>query len=351
MPPFRLFHAGGPDREKLDMLLANIRGPAEREGDILAQAASCRGAVERVDAMVARHGANTLQAAIEALHDQSARQMAEALATLPQGTFKGEDFLDDDGHGGPPAAVRVTVTLSNGRACFDFSETDDAVPGPLNTTRFIAAAGAYYAAKALAGPDIQPNGGLYRQLDIITRPGSLLDPPTHLPVVGGNHETAQRIADAIFRAFEGVLPERLTAGGPTTSGLLLFAGRDHRNRWTTLYEVHGGGEGGRAERDGMSGGQGRHCGGEGLIRTYRCEGDNISLTTMFERRIIPPYGIAGGEPGAPFRVTLERADGSHKKLTGKTNVTLQRGDRVTLESCGGGGWGETENTTTSRETS
>jgi len=100
-----------------------------------------------------------------------------------------------------------------------------------------------------------------------------------------------------------------------------------------------------------SGGQGRHCGGEGLIRTYRCEGDNISLTTMFERRIIPPYGIAGGEPGAPFRVTLERADGSHKELTGKTNVTLQRGDRVTLESCGGGGWGETENTTTSRETS
>ncbi|MBN33662.1 MAG: methylhydantoinase [Rhodospirillaceae bacterium] len=378
MPPFRLFSAAGPDREKLDMLLANIRGPDEREGDILAQAAPCRGAAERIDAMIARHGVDTLQAAIEALHDRSARQMAEALAALPQGTFHGEDFLDDDGHGGPPAAVRVAITLSNGRARFDFSETDDAVPGPLNTTRFIAAAGAYYAAKAMAGPDIQPNGGLYRQLDIITRPGSLLDPPSDKPVVGGNHETAQRIADAIFLAFKDVLPERLTAGGPTTSGLLLFAGRDSRDRWTTLYEVHGGGEGGRVDRDGMpvlrvhmsnvmntpvevieqdyplaverhalrrgSGGDGLHRGGDGLIRTYRCEGDNVSLTTMFERRIVPPYGMAGGEPGKPFCVILERADGSVRELTGKTNVILQRGDRVTLESSGGGGWGRPDDT-------
>ncbi|MBT7649123.1 MAG: hydantoinase B/oxoprolinase family protein, partial [Rhodospirillaceae bacterium] len=380
MPPFRLFHEEGPDREKLDMLLANLRGPQEREGDILAQAAACRAAAARIDAMIARHGVDALQTGMAALHDRSARQMEEALASLPQGTFTGEDFIDDDGRGGPPAAVRVAVTLAGGKGRFDFSESADALAGPLNTTRFIAAAGVFYAMKALAGPAIQPNGGCYRPLEIITRPGSLLDPPPHLPVVGGNHETAQRVADAIFRAFEHELPERLSAGGPTTSGLLLFAGRDSAGRWTTFYETHGGGEGARAERDGMpvvrvhmsnvmntpaevveqdyplaverqslrrgSGGAGRHRGGEGLVRIYRCLADELSLTTMFERRVVLPYGLAGGEPGAGFHVTLERADGETRELTGRAHELLKTGDRVILESCGGGGWGEPDPTKT-----
>ena len=101
--------------------------------------------------------------------------------------------------------------------------------------------------------DIQPNDGCYRPLTIITRPGSLLDPPPESPVVGGNHETNQRVADAIFLALEAAIPERLTAGGSTTSGLLLFSGRHPRDgRWTTFYETHGGGEGGRVDRDGMA---------------------------------------------------------------------------------------------------
>jgi N-methylhydantoinase B len=384
MPPFRLFSAEGPDREKLDMLLANLRGPGEREGDILAQAAACRAAAARIDALIARHGNETFQDAMAALHDRSAQQMSDALRTLPQGTFSGEDFIDDDGHGSDPAAVRVTITLKDGRGIFDFSASDDALKGPLNTTRFITAAGVFYAMKALAGPDIQPNGGCYRPMEIITRPGSLLDPPTHLPVVGGNHETAQRVADAIFRAFEAVIPEQLTAGGPTTSGLLLFAGCDLAGRWTTFYETHGGGEGARVDRDGMpvvrvhmsnvmntpaeiveqdyplaverqalrrgSGGAGQHNGGEGLVRIYRCLADDISLTSMFERRIVPPYGMAGGQAGAPFRVTLERAAGEQRELTGRAHEILMKGDRIILESCGGGGWGEPGNTTTEKGT-
>ena len=199
----------------------------------------------------------------------------------------------------------------------------------MNTTPFIAAASVFYVVKTLFGPEIQPSGGCYRPLEIVTRPGSLLDPAPESPVVGGNHETSQRIADAVFKAFEAVGPERISAGGPTTSGLVLFGGRRADGAWTTLYEVHGGGEGARHDRDGApvvrvhmsnvmntpaevveaefpiriesqrlrqgSGGAGRQRGGEGLHRAYRVLADDMSVTSMFERRVVPPYGLQGGE--------------------------------------------------------
>ena len=373
LPPVRLFAAHGPDREKLDLVLANVRGAKEREGDILAQMASTRSAETRIVELFSRHGTEVLRASIGALHDRAEAQMRAALARLPAGVFEGEDWLDDDGTGVGPIAVRVRIELMGETAVFDFSATDDAVPGPVNTTPFVAAASVFYAVKALVGPDIQPNGGCYRPLSVNTRPGSLLDPGPDRPVVGGNHETSQRIVDAIYRALEPVVAERLTAGGPTTSGLLLFGGRRQDGVWTTLYETHGGGEGARRDRDGMpvlrvhmsnvmntpaeiieaeypirveaqrlrrgSGGDGMHRGGDGLRREYRMLIDELSLTTMFERRLIPPYGLQGGNAGAPFRVTAVRATGERFELPGKANLRLGRGDLIILESCGGGGYG------------
>ena len=372
--PTRLFRADGPDREKLDLILANIRGAAEREGDILAQMAATRAAEERLLRVFDEHGIGVVEAAVAAIHDRAEAQMREALTALPDGEYEGEDFLDDDAAGGPPLAIRVKIALDGDRATFDFTGCDDAARGPLNTTPFIAAASVFYAVKALVGPDIQPSGGCYRPLEVITRPGSVLDPGPDKPVVGGNHETSQRVADAVFRALEPAMPEALTAGGPTTSGLLLFGGRREDGAWTMLYETHGGGEGARADRDGApvirvhmsnvmntpaevieaeypiqvdrqalrrgSGGGGRHRGGDGVHREYRMRVDDISLTSMFERRVVPPYGLQGGEDGAPFRVTVERAGGGHEDLPGKANIRLNRGDRVIVESCGGGGYGE-----------
>ena len=374
IPPTRLFTARGPDREKLDLILANLRGAAECEGDILAQMAATRAAEDRLLRLFGEHGAGTVEAAIAAIHDRAEAQMREALTALPDGEYDGEDWLDDDAAGGGPVPVRVRVTLKGDRAKFDFSDSGDATRGPLNTTPFIAAASAFYVVKALAGPDIQPSGGCYRPLEIVTRPGSLLEPDPAAPVVGGNHETSQRIADAVFRALEPAVGDKLTAGGPTTSGLLLFGGRRADGAWATLYETHGGGEGARIDRDGApvvrvhmsnvmntpveiieaeypiqverhalrrgSGGDGRHRGGDGLRREYRMTGDDISLTSMFERRIVPPYGLRGGEPGAPFRVTIERAGGATEDLPGKANIRLNRGDCVIVESCGGGGYGK-----------
>ena len=336
--------------------------------------AATRAADEALQVLFADHGADTVQQAIVSLHDQSEAAMRQALSDLPDGVYAGEDLLDDDGAGGPPVAIRVTLTIDGDRAVVDFSASADATPGPLNATPFSTAASVFYALKAVAGPDIQPNAGCYRPLDIITRPGSLLEPTVDKPVVGGNHETTQRVADAIFRALESVVPERLTAGCAATSGLLLFGGRDPRTgEWTTLYEVHGGGEGARHDRDGMpvirphmsnvmntpaevietnypirlvrqrlrqgSGGQGRHRGGEGQERVYEIVADEMWLTSMVDRAVVPPYGLQGGEPGAPYRITLQRADGTIEQLGGKDEARLSRGDRVMIETSGGGGFG------------
>ena len=373
LPPVRLFTASGPDREKLGLVLANVRGPREREGDILAQMAATRVAEERVQHIVGEHGATVVQGVIAALHLRAEAQMRAALATLPQGVFNGEDFLDDDGVSDSPVAIRVRMNFEGDSATFDFADSDDALEGPLNTTPFIAAASVLYAMSSIADNQIDASGGALRPLKIVTRPGSVLHPPPDRPVVGGNHETSQRIVDAIYRGLESVIPEKLTAGGPTTSGLLLFGFDMGDGTSKTLYETHGGGEGARQERDGMpvvrvhmsnvmntpaeiieaeypvrilrqtlrrgSGGEGGHRGGDGLVREYLMLRDHITLTTMFERRVIPPYGLQGGRPGAPFRCTLVRADGEHMELPGKTNIGLRVGDRIILESSGGGGFG------------
>lgn len=379
IPPLRVFTAQGVDREKLDMILCNLRSPREREGDILAQMAATRAADARLHQLFARHGTDMTQAAIAAIHHRAEALMRSAIRAVPDGVYSGEDWLDDDAGGGGPVGVRVRITINDDMAEFDFTGSDDATRGPLNTTPFITAASVFYVMKALFGPDIQPSGGCYRPLRVITRPGSLLEPGIERPVVGGNHETSQRIADALFRAFELVCPERLSAGGATTSGLLLFGGQRDDGVWTTLYETHGGGEGARIDRDGAdvirvhmsnvmntpaevieaeyplriecqrlrkgSGGKGRHRGGEGVHRAYRILADDMSVTSMFERRLIPPYGLQGGEDGQAFKVEVTRGD-TTKEMNGKTNLRLNAGDLVTVRSCGGGGYGPPEDTVT-----
>ena len=371
--PIRLFTADGPDREKLTLVLSNVRGAPEREGDIHAQMAATLAGERRLHDLVTEHGLDTVRAAMAVLQDRSELQMREAIRAMPHGVFEGEDFLDDDGIRDRPIAVRVRIVFDAGEATFDFTASDDAAEGPVNTTPFIVVAGALYAMKCLTRVDIQPNGGALRPIKVTTRPGSILEPPPTRPVVGGNHETSQRVVDAIFRALEPAFAQQLTAGGPTTSGLLLFGMRRSDGAWVTLYETHGGGEGARADRDGSpvvrvhmsnvmntpaevieaeypieivrqalrrgSGGAGTHRGGDGLVREYRMLTDGVSLTSMFERRVIPPYGLQGGSSGAPFRVTLVKADGSCADVKGKVNLVLGEGDRVILESCGGGGFG------------
>jgi N-methylhydantoinase B len=372
LSPIRLFSAAGPDREKIDFVLANVRGAAEREGDLFAQFAADDVAARRLGELFAAHGAPTMQACFERLQDESESRMRAAIRALPDGVWEGEDWLDDDGVDARPIRIKVRVTIAGDEATFDFSGTDPQARGPVNTTRFIACSAVYYAMKALIAPDVPPNDGCYRPLRVVVPPRSVLDPDPDRPVVGGNHETSQRVVDAIFKALAPLLPDRVAAGGPTTSGVLIFGARHGDGRWAILYEVHGGGEGATAAKDGASAvrvhmsnvmntpteviegeypflveehglrpgsaGRGRRRGGLGQVRAYRVLGDEVTLTTMFERRVIPPWGLAGGGDGAPFRVTLRSASGE-RVVSGKETFALRRGDLVRVETCGGGGYG------------
>lgn len=373
IPPVRIMTAAGIDQTVLAFIRVNVRDPVSCEGDLLGQIAATEAAERRIHELCATHGTATFLQTLARLQDLSEAEMRAAIAELPDGTYEGEDWLDDGGSEPDGSArVHVRITINGSEATFDLSGSSDRVAGFCNTTPFIARSAIAYAARVISLRDMQQNAGALRPLTIITRPGSIFEPGWNAAVAAGNHETSMRIVDAVFKAMETVIPERLTAGGPTTSGLLAFAESRPDGTWKLMYEVHGGGEGARHDRDGCpvtrvhlsntsntpaevieatygltverqsvrrhSGGAGTHKGGDGLIRSYRITAPKMLLTTCVERMRVPPYGLQGGEPGRPFRILLDR-DGETTQLSGKANLVLRQGDLITLESCGGGGFG------------
>lgn len=373
IPPVLITTAAGLEQTALAFIRVNVRDPVSCEGDLLGQIAATATAARRVQDLCATHTTPVFIACMRRLNDLSELEMRAAIAGLPDGTYEGVDWLDDGGaEADGSARVHVVVTIAGDSATFDLSGSSDRVAGFCNTTPFIARSAVAYAARILSGQDMQQNAVALRPLTVITRPGSMFEPGWNAAVAAGNHETSARVVDAIFRAMEPVIPERLAAGGPTTAGLLSFAEPLPDGTWRLLYEVHGGGEGARHDRDGCSvtrvhlsntsntpvevieasygltverqsirrgsGGAGLHAGGDGLVRSYRVQVPEMLLTTCVERMRVPPYGFAGGEPGLPFRITLER-DGETTSLSGKTNLVLRQGDLITLEGSGGGGYG------------
>ena len=371
--PIRLFSADGPDEEKIDLILSNLRSRDERRGDLFAQFAADDVAARRLGELVERYGADTLSACFEALHAASESAMRAAIRALPDGVWTGEDWLDDDGVDDRPLPIRVRVEIRGDEATFDFTGTAPQARGPVNTTYYIACSAVYYAIKTIAAPEVPPNDGCYRPLRVIVPARNLLNADVDRPVVGGNHETSQRAVDAIFRALAAALPDRVTASGPTTSGVLIFGARAADGRWTIFYETHGGGEGAGAARDGGSAlrvymsnvmntptevveaeyplrveeralrpgsaGDGKQRGGLGFRRAYRVVAPEVTLTSMLDRRVLPPWGVGGGGDGLPFRITLNPGTPGARDIGGKVSVRLARGDLVLIETCGGGGFG------------
>ena len=370
--PIRLFSAEGPERQAIDLILANLRGNAEREGDIFAQFAANDVAARRLQELFTHYRSDTVTACFERLHAESEAQMRAAIRAFPDGVWEGEDWLDDDGVDAEPLRVKVRIEIRGDEATFDFAGTAPQARGPVNTTYFIACSSVFYAMKTLVAPEAPPNDGCYRPLHVVVPPGTLLSPDPDRPVVGGNHETCQRVVDAIFKALAPVLPERVSASGPTTSGVLIFGTRAADGRWAILYEVHGGGEGATAAKDGAaairvhmsnvmntptevieveypfrveehalrpgSAGDGTHRGGLGFRRAYRVLAPEVTLTSMLDRRVVPPWGVAGGADALPFRITINPGANA-RDFGGKATTTLKQGDLVLIETCGGGGWG------------
>src|SRR5213596_2236628 len=370
--PIRLFAADGPQRDAIDLVLANLRGRDEREGDMFAQFAANDVAARRLQELFAHHGADTIGACFERLHAESEAQMRAAIRALPDGVWEGEDWVDDDGVDDAPIRIHVRIEIAGDEARFDFTGTAPQTRGPVNTTYYIACSAVYYAMKALIAPDVPPNDGCYRPLHVHVPPRTVLSADPDRPVVGGNHETSQRVVDAIIKALAPVLPDRVAAGGPTTSGVLIFGARTTDGRWAVLYEVHGGGEGAMAARDGASAvrvhmsnvmntptevieaeypfrieehalrpgsaGDGAHRGVLGLRLAYRVLVPEATLTSMLDRRVVAPWGVAGGADALPFRITVNPGPNA-RDFGGKATATLKQGDLVLIETCGGGGFG------------
>jgi N-methylhydantoinase B len=372
IPPLRLFDHGGPIAETIGFLLRNVRNPVEREGDIYAQRAATEIGAQRLAEVFQQFGAATVRSCFERMLEESDHQMRAAIAAVPHGVYEGEDFLDDDGQSDRPVRIHVRVSVRGDEVAFDFAGTDPQVRGPLNTTYYVVCSAVYYTCKALLGPSIPPNDGCYRALTVHVPKGTVLNPSPDAPVVAGNHETSQRVVDALFKAWAQAIPERVVAGGITTGGVVVLTGTRHDGTPFVFYEVHGGGEGASSRRDGLSatrvhtantmntpveaieheyplvverhelrehsGGAGRRRGGLGYRRRYRIQNQEAILTTIVERCRVAPWGLFGGEDGRPSRVTLER-DGSTVELAGKATHELRMGDVVCVETAGGGGYG------------
>jgi N-methylhydantoinase B len=372
IPPVLIATAEGVSAPIMQLLKANVRDPQACEGDLLGQIAATKAGEKRIVELCRQHGKDAFVAALTRLHDLSEIEMREAIRALPDGVYEGEDYLDDGGAGGEPARIHVKITIAGDEATFDLSGSADRVSNFCNTTPFIARSAVAYSARIMSGRDMQQNAGALRPLTIITRLGSILEPGWTAAVAAGNHETSMRIVDAIFRAMQDAIPERLSAGGATTAGVLFFAEPRSDGSWKMLYEVHGGGEGARHNRDGVSatrvhlantsntpaevieanyrirveqqsirresGGVGNYRGGDGVVRSYRVLAPSMHLTTCIERMVIPPFGMQGGKPGQTCRVSLIRG-GTNVEIDGKSNLVLQQDDLVTIESCGGGGYG------------
>jgi N-methylhydantoinase B len=371
IPPIKLVERGRINQGVFALICRNVRTPDERRGDLAAQIAAQRLGERRLTEIAGRYGAQTVHEHAEALLAYSERMMRAAITAMPDGVYTYEDMLDDDGLGGDPVRIAVTVTIRGDHAIIDFTGSADEMAGGLNAVYAVTCSAVYYVFKCLAGEDVPPNHGCYAPLQIIAPLGTVVNPRPPRAVAGGNVETSQRLVDCLLGALHAALPYRIPSASQGTMNNLTVGGIDPRNdRSYAYYETIGGGMGAGPEGNGLSGvhvhmsntlntpvealefhypfritryalrrgsgGPGRHRGGDGLVRSIMFLAP-ATVTLLSERRRFAPYGLAGGEPGAMGQDTL--ADGAERELPGKVTLIVQAGDELTIETPGGGGWG------------
>ena len=356
------------------LIRINVRAPDQVAGDLYAQlAANHTGAVRMVE-LLDRFGTATVLRSAEELQDYSERLARAQILEIPDGTYVAEDFVDDNGITDQPLRVAVRVIVDGDTLAIDLSGSSTQTQGIINCPLASTISAVYGAfAMLLGGGRIPVNDGMYRPIGPIHVPaGSFLNPDQPVAVRARN-SACHRIYNAIMLAMSSALPDRvLTSGHDTTNAIGM--GQMSAGVYRVYMEVVGGGWGASAAADGAdvvdgyvgncsnvpvesleqdypfmqveeyalradSGGAGEHRGGLGVRRVYRILGDGVSFNCYSDRFRIAPWGLFGGHAGAPSRFTIER-DGAQIKLGSKVNVALQRGDRLIIETAGGGGYGD-----------
>src|SRR5271167_1759543 len=254
IPPVVLARGGKVQRDMLAMLLANVRTPREREGDLLAQVAACRLGERRLGELVRKYGARKTVFYLEALQRYSAQLMHEALERIPEGVYRAEDFLDDDGFSDRPVRLRVAIQIRGRRATVDFDGTSPACRGSVNAVLAITTSAVFYVFRCLLDENVPACAGLMVPIKVRAPQGSVVNAQAPAAVAAGNVETSQRIVDVLLRALAQALPDRVPAASSGTMNNLTIGGMDPRTQQPfAYYETVAGGMGARPDRDGVSG--------------------------------------------------------------------------------------------------
>jgi N-methylhydantoinase B len=385
IPPVTIMRAGVMERDVLALLLNNVRTPVEREGDLGAQIAACHTGAKRLEEVCSRYGVERAKRAAEDLLDYSEELMRAFLRRVPTGVYRAEDFLDSDGITDKPVKIAVTVTVGrNGRSrgagpsrpivTVDFSGSDPQVEGSVNAVEAITFSACFYVFRCLLAEDVPAAAGLMRPIQVIAPEGTIVNARPPAAVAGGNVETSQRIVDVLLRALAKAIPDRIPAAASGTMNNLTIGGIDPRTGDPfAYYETIAGGMGARPDRAGVSGvhthmtnslntpaealeysyplrvwkyslrqgsgGNGKHRGGDGIVREIEMLTD-CEVTLLSDRRQYGPWGLAAGSDGARGTASVIRLDGSVDSMPGKFSMRLRKGERIRIETPGGGGWGK-----------
>ena len=365
IPPIRLVRGGEYVQDVLDLLLANVRTPDLRRGDLRAQIAANNIAEERIEELMERRGKDVVLTAFEEVISYAEKRACEAIRDLPDGEYTAEDYMEGDGVIDEDIPIKATVAIKEDSMTIDFAGTADAVEGNVNCPLPVTRSSCYFALRVLLPGDIPANAGTYAPLEIKAPEGSLLNATYPSAVVAGNVETSNRIADTVLAAFSNFAPEKLPAQGQGTMNNTIIGG----GGWT-YYETIGGGQGASEKGSGPSGvhtsmtntmntpieafemeypmrveryellydsgGSGKHRGGDGIVRSVRVL-EPASLSLLTDRRRHPPQGAQGGEPGAVGENLL-----NDEELPAKVGRRLEEEDVVTVKTPGGGGYGQSE---------
>jgi N-methylhydantoinase B len=372
IPPIKLWEAGRANEAALALILRNVRTPHERRGDLAAQTAANHAAALRMEELVSRWGLPAAEAHTEALIAYAERMTRAGIAEIPDGSYAMTDYLDDDGFGSGPLAITATVTVAGSDLTVDFTGSSPQTTGNVNTVEAVAKSAAYYVVRCLMPEDAPTNAGTFAPVRVIAPPGSIVHALPPGAVASGNVETSQRITDVILGALAQALPDVIPAASQGTMNNMTAGGRDPRTGQAfAYYETMGGGMGASPASDGLSGvhthmsntmntpvealeyaypirvhayrlrrgsgGAGTYRGGDGLERELVFEAPT-EVTLLTDRRLRPPYGLRGGEPGLPGSNILIH-DGVERALPGKVRFTVAPGDHLRISSPGGGGWG------------
>jgi N-methylhydantoinase B len=373
IPPVRLVRRGVVNAEMMRLLLANVRGAAERSADFEAQIGSLKTGSIRLLEIVERRGAREAEAYAAHLIAYSARLMRRAISLIPDGRYTAEDALDDDGITSDEVRIRVSISIKQDRARVDFTGSAPQVAGALNAVEAITVSAVSYVFRCLMGGDVPASAGLMEPVEVVAPSGTIVNARHPASVAGGNVETSQRIVDVLLKALYQALPDRIPAASQGTMNNLTIGGIDSRTgKEFAYYETIAGGMGARPTAAGMSavhthmtnslntpaealeyayplrvrayrirknsGGKGRQRGGDGVVREIETLAP-ARMSLLADRRRLAPYGLDGGEDGSRGRDQVIR-DGRALTIASKGSLQLEAGDRVRIETPGGGGYGK-----------